>query len=83
MTTFTKRFVHTARNTELKQCHVKSHFCNVQILISVFRCALHYMALYGRLDLMRLALNIPNVQLELRDQEGKTPFFLVCVVMCI
>jgi len=39
------------------------------------RCALHFVAVSGNVDLLRLLLSIKDIKVELRDKEGKTPFF--------
>jgi len=42
------------------------------------RCALHLVAASGNVDLLRLILNMENVQVEIKDKKGRTPFFVAC-----
>jgi len=42
------------------------------------RCALHLVAASGNVDLLRLILNMENVQVEIKDEKGRTPFFIAC-----
>lgn len=45
------------------------------------RTALHYGASWGCIRTIKTLMNIPDIQLNMRDEHGKTPLFKVSAVV--